>query len=122
MGHRITTVLIDDLTGATSDAEQIETVGFALDGIDYEIDLTEPNATALRDGLVRYINAGRRAASDRSRSRQPARTNGHRTTLAPSWDSKAAREWARKQGLKVPQRGRLPGHIQRAYREHLAQI
>jgi len=49
--------LTDDIDG--SDAE--ETVRFALDGKNYEIDLNKKNAAALRRALKPYIDAGRSA-------------------------------------------------------------
>ena len=38
------------------------TVRSGLDGAEYEIDLNEKHAEALRDALVRYVNAGRRVS------------------------------------------------------------
>lgn len=46
--------LIDDLDGS----EAMETVRFALDGTEYEIDLTEQNAGSLRGALARFVEAG----------------------------------------------------------------
>ncbi|WP_410676442.1 histone-like nucleoid-structuring protein Lsr2 [Amycolatopsis sp. cmx-4-68] len=48
--------VLDDLTGEPA----AETVGFGLDGIDYDIDLSFANAEALRELLQRYADAGRR--------------------------------------------------------------
>lgn len=43
MAHKVTVALEDDLTGGPAD----ETVRFAVDGTDYEIDLSAKNAAAL---------------------------------------------------------------------------
>ncbi len=40
----------------------VETVWFALDGIDYEVDLESHRATSLRWTLEPYIKAGRRVS------------------------------------------------------------
>src|SRR4051812_41204704 len=48
MAQRVEVVLIDDVDGG----EAAETVAFALDGANYEIDLSEENAAKLRDGLA----------------------------------------------------------------------
>ncbi|MEA5366422.1 histone-like nucleoid-structuring protein Lsr2 [Amycolatopsis sp., V23-08] len=56
--------VLDDLTGEAAG----ETVGFALDGIDYDIDLSFANAETLRALLQRYADAGRRTGG---RKRQP---------------------------------------------------
>jgi len=50
--------LVDDLDGG--DAE--ETVKFALDGIQYEIDLSDKNAAKLREVFAPYVGAACRAA------------------------------------------------------------
>lgn len=57
--------LLDDLTGEPA----AETVAFALDGIDYDIDLTFANADALRELLRRYADAGRRTGGRKRRPR-----------------------------------------------------
>jgi hypothetical protein len=47
MVRKVETTLVDDMTGDAAD----ETVSFSLDGIEYEIDLSENNAGVLRDIL-----------------------------------------------------------------------
>jgi hypothetical protein len=51
--------LFDDLDGGRAD----ETVRFALDGVEYEIDLSAKHAAALRDMLAVYIGHAHRPAS-----------------------------------------------------------
>ncbi|MEU5258230.1 histone-like nucleoid-structuring protein Lsr2 [Amycolatopsis sp. NPDC021455] len=57
--------VLDDLTGEPA----AETVGFGLDGIDYDIDLSFANAEALRGFLGRYADAGRRTGGRKNRPR-----------------------------------------------------
>ncbi|MFJ7219824.1 histone-like nucleoid-structuring protein Lsr2 [Amycolatopsis sp. NPDC098790] len=57
--------VLDDLTGEPA----AETVGFGLDGIDYDIDLSFANADALRELLQRYADAGRRTGGRKRRPR-----------------------------------------------------
>ncbi|GLY44079.1 hypothetical protein Amsp01_101020 [Amycolatopsis sp. NBRC 101858] len=57
--------VLDDLTGEAA----AETVGFGLDGIDYDIDLSFTNADALRELLQRYADAGRRTGGRKRRPR-----------------------------------------------------
>lgn len=47
--------LIDDLDGQVAN----ETVTFGLDGKSYEIDLSDANASKLRDALAVYVAAAR---------------------------------------------------------------
>ena len=56
MASKTVVELFDDLDGGRAD----ETVVFALDGVEYEIDLSKSNATALRDVLAAYIAHGHR--------------------------------------------------------------
>jgi hypothetical protein len=97
--------LVDDLDGGRAD----ETVSFRVDGKAYEIDLSTANVIRLRDTLAPYIAVARRASSNR---RQAARSNGTQTDRARN---QAIREWARGQGLKIADRGRIPDEIQVRY-------
>lgn len=98
-------ILVDDLDGGEAD----ETVNFRIDGKSYEIDLSAANGTRLRDTLAPYIAAGRRSSNGHGRV---ARTNGKPTDRARN---QAIREWARNQGLKIAERGRIPDEIQVRY-------
>src|SRR4051794_41292409 len=69
MAQRVNVVLVDDIDG--SDAA--ETVGFALDGVDYEIDLSEQHARELREAVSLYVGHARRTGGRRrSGGRRPA--------------------------------------------------
>src|SRR6476659_8365395 len=98
MAQKVHIVLEDDLDG--SDATQ--TVTFGLDGTSYEIDLNDKNAGALRDALATYVGHGRKVTGSRRGRRSTASTStGH--------SAKEIRDWARSNGRKVPERGRIPG-------------
>ena len=104
MAQKVQIVLIDDLDGGAAD----ETVLFGLDGQSYEIDLTKANAAKLRDALAVYVGSARKAGrSGRSPSRRPGR--GGDTRVAE------IRAWAKSQGLKVNERGRVPADIVAKY-------
>jgi len=114
MAQRTIVTLVDDLTG--EDAENISTVEFALDGATYELDLTDENSAKLRETLSRYAGAGRKIGGRRRRGSRPdraIRSNGsaagyNRETL------KSIREWAKKNGHSVNDRGRLPAEVLQA--------
>lgn len=107
MAKKVQVSLVDDIDGSNA----VETVGFALDGTSYEIDLSKANARKLRDGLSNYVaharRAGRVRTSDGRRSRGSARSDREQT--------QAIREWARRNGHKVSDRGRVPGSVIEAY-------
>ncbi len=110
MASRTIITLTDDIDGG----EAAETVTFALDGIAYEIDLSEQNASTLRQSLSNFIAAGRRVgkaagAGKPGKAPAPARS-------ASDVDTKAVREWARGQGMEVNERGRISAQIVEAFR------
>ncbi|HEX3826083.1 MAG TPA: Lsr2 family protein [Sporichthyaceae bacterium] len=109
MASKTLVFLEDDLDG--SEAE--ETVSFSLDGVAYEIDLSAKNANKLRDALALYVGSGRRVGGRAARGRAGAVKPAVRTTGAPN--TADIREWARKKGLDVSERGRIPATIIDAY-------
>ena len=107
MARRVTVCLVDDLDGQS---EASETVAFAVDGVSYEIDLSPKNADKLRNDLSRWVDAARRVGG---------RRRGHLIASAGSTsraENAAMREWARRSGYEVANRGRLPADIVDAYR------
>ena len=103
MAQKITVALEDDLTGGPAD----ETVRFAFDGTEYEIDLNAKNAAALRKQLAAYIEHARRAG------RSPARGVGR--TAVSRQRSGDIRAWAKGRGLAVSERGRIPASVVEQY-------
>jgi Lsr2 len=101
--------LIDDLDEGTAD----ETVSFALDGSNYEIDLSEKNAAKLRDVLAEYVANARRAT--RSAGRPAGAARRPRGGGSDREQTQAIREWARKNGHKIGEKGRIPATILEAY-------
>ena len=79
MAQKTIVTLVDDLTG--EEAENISTVEFTLDGMTYELDLTDENRAKLRDALSPYANAGRKIGG-RHRS-GPAQAKPPRAPAAP---------------------------------------
>jgi hypothetical protein len=107
VAQKVQVLLVDDIDGG----EAIETVSFALDGSSYEIDLSADNASALRDSLAKWVGAARKAGRSSS-----ARSAGRgRSAAADREQTQAIRAWARKQGHKVNDRGRIPADIVAAY-------
>ena len=104
MAQKVQLILLDDLDGGSAD----ETVSFSLDGATYELDLSKKNAAKLRDALAPYVGSARRVSGRRGRGR--GRAAGSRGT-----DTSAIRQWARDQGLKVSDRGRVPADILAKY-------
>ncbi|WP_309129568.1 Lsr2 family protein [Microbacterium sp.] len=110
MARRIVHQLVDDIDGALLEAGEGETVHFSLNGVAYEIDLTTAHADELRDALAPYIDAGRRTTGGGS-----TRTTSSRRRAPRSADTAAIREWAKANGHKVSERGRISAEVMEAY-------
>ena len=104
MAQKVSVVLEDDLTGGPAE----QTIRFAFDGTDYEIDLNAKNAAAFGKQLAPYAEHARRAG--RAPSRRPGRTTGSRQRPGD------IRTWAKEHGLAVSERGRIPATVLEQYR------
>lgn len=106
MAKRIIHKLVDDLDGG--DAE--ETVKFALDGVQYEIDLSRKNASKLRDAFAPYVAAGTKVGRGGVVVGGRA-ARGRSGAAADREQNKAIRAWAKKEGREISDRGRIPQEI-----------
>jgi hypothetical protein len=109
VAQRVITELIDDLDGTALLEGAGESVTFALDGVEYQIDLSVKNATKLRKALHPFIEAGRRVGGKAPR-RRPSSKSGSRE------DAKAIRRWAAENGIELSARGRIPAGVLEQYR------
>ena len=96
------TTLQDDIDGSAA----TETVHFALDGVEWEIDLSERNANRLRNSLSDFIQHGRKVGG---KKRRAAVSSNH-------VDNKAVRKWAEANGIDVNPRGRVPTEVLERYK------
>jgi hypothetical protein len=106
-------VLVDDLDGSAG----AETVRIGWNGDWRELDLSKRNLASLSRTLDRYWNVGR-PVSQNSRSARRARA-GRTSSRSSSTkrDPKLIRAWATANGIAVPQRGRIPGDVERQYND-----
>lgn len=111
MAQKTIVQLVDDLDGTASD--DIATVTFGLDGVSYEIDLTEGNASNLRKTLEEFVSAARRTGGRIKRGTASVTTNG--SAGAGREQAQAVRDWARRNGHEISARGRIPANIQEAF-------
>ncbi|MCL8026196.1 histone-like nucleoid-structuring protein Lsr2 [Nocardioides bruguierae] len=107
MAQKVQIILEDDLDGS----EATETVQFGLDGVSYEIDLSDEHAGELREALALYVGNGRKVAGRRSSG--GAKKAAAATGSGPS--AKEIRDWARENGHDVPDRGRVSAEVREAY-------
>jgi hypothetical protein len=102
MAQRTQILYVDDIDGSQADG----TFRFGLDGVDYEIDLNKKHADQLAKAIRPYVDVARKVPSSRRAARggRPARQS-----------QSDVREWARAQGLKVSDRGRIPADVLAKY-------
>lgn len=105
MAQKIQTLFIDDLDGGEAEG----TVRFALDGTEYEIDLSAAHSDELHNALAQYIGHARKISA--APKRAPRGRRG-----ADVVDTAKVREWAKNQGIDIKERGRVPGNVVEQYR------
>jgi Lsr2 len=103
MATKVLTTLQDDIDGSNA----TQTIQFALDGVEYEIDVSDRNANRLRNSLDEFITHGRKIGGRRTPKK---------TAPAGHVDTKAVRAWAQSNGIEVNTRGRIPAQIVERYR------
>lgn len=103
MAQRVEVHLVDDIDGKPGD----QTVSFGLDGVNYDIDLSDKNAEKVRAALAPYVAVARRTG------KAPSKGKGKGGNGGPN--PRDVRAWAKDQGMDVPDRGRIPAEVTAAY-------
>jgi hypothetical protein len=116
MAQRTIVQLTDDLDGKPIPDGKGETVRFSIDRQDYEVDLGDKNAKAMREALSKYVAAARRTSATNSRGRS-SRSAKSAAGTTRDYDPKAVRVWAESQGIAVSQRGRVPADLVARFQE-----
>jgi hypothetical protein len=111
MAQKVQILLTCDLD--EEDVAAVETVSFSYDGNSYAFELCEEHLQEFSSTMQGYIAAARRADGAGRRPRVSAGLRGagrsSKEDLAP------VREWARANGYRVSDRGRIPGEVRDAY-------
>ena len=112
MAQRVQVLLVDDIDGGDAS----ETVSFALDGVTYEIDLSESNAAKFRDDLASWIGHARRSGGRRATGTRRAAPGQHPHPHRPRRDPRVGPR-ARPPGQRPgPHLGRGPGGLRQGQR------
>ena len=90
--------------------ERDRTVTFGFDGTNYEIDLADDNADALREAFSDYIAAARKTGNRSGRA-----SSGSAPKRGNSEELGKIREWAAANGHEVSSRGRISQAVRDAY-------
>lgn len=115
MAQKISVLLVCDLHD--EEVEGSETVAFGLDGTAYEVDVCDDHAAQIRDAFAPFVGAARRAGRPSASTTSRRSSRGGRPAPAGSDRElgQAKREWARKNGFTVSDRGRLSADLLAAY-------
>jgi hypothetical protein len=106
VAQQIQTLFIDDIDGGEAEG----TVRFALDGTEYEIDLSASHSQELHTALTKYVDHARKVGGTARRATRGTRRN------ASAIDTTAVRAWAKDHGVDVKERGRIPADVVEQYR------
>ncbi|WP_216908752.1 Lsr2 family protein [Nocardia sp. NBC_01377] len=107
MARKVTVELVDDYDGKS---EAQETVRFAVDGVDYEMDLSVLNGARLRGIFEQWTPHARKAG------RVPRGESGSGQATDRE-QAQTIREWARSNGMEVSSRGRISAEVVEAYQK-----
>ena len=105
MAQQIQTLFIDDIDGGAAEG----TVRFALDGTNYEIDLSSKHSDELHTALRQYVDRARQVGGT---ARRPSIRSGRRPSTV---DTVSVRAWARENGYEIKDRGRVPAELVARY-------
>ncbi|MGH9066080.1 MAG: histone-like nucleoid-structuring protein Lsr2 [Acidimicrobiales bacterium] len=118
MARSIQVVLTCDVD-ENDDTDGLETIKFALDGSEYEIDLCPEHLDEFNESIRPYVTLGRKAGSapgSRRRRRSPVATPAtDRSRSSSREDLSNMRQWARANGFKVSDRGRISRQVREAF-------
>lgn len=113
MAQKTIVQLFDDLDGTSG--EDITTITFGIDGVEYEIDLNETNAARLRSELDSFLASARRTGGRVKRGSVTGSASRAAGDARSKEETKAIREWARENGHEISDRGRIPASVIAAY-------
>ena len=110
MAQKIITEFIDDIDGSPAE----RTFAFAVDGTNYEIDLSADNIAEFNSAIGGFIESARKIKGSKNSDGRRARTEaaGGRQSRE---HTQAGREWARQHGHHISNRARIPASIKQAY-------
>lgn len=103
MAQRTQVTMVDDHDGTESD--DVKTRHFGMDGIQYEVDLSDANWDELCRTVAAYVASARKLTNHG----KPI----YRTVLTAS--PRTVRRWAIDNGHNVPARGRIPTEVNEAF-------
>ncbi|RMI32585.1 histone-like nucleoid-structuring protein Lsr2 [Nocardia stercoris] len=121
MAQKTIVEIYDDLSNEPIDTDIVPnpTISFAVDGVEYEIDLGAKNRDEFYAVLKRYTANARKVSGARRARKTEVRTGSSAGKLSKAELNKI-RDWAKENGRQVSTRGRLSSELVEAYRQATA--
>lgn len=110
MAKKVYVQLVDDIDDKPIDTGG-EHITYSVNGVDYEIDLSDKNAKEFHRKLDYYIEHSQKVGG--KRGKKP--TAGSSGAKRDANQTKAIREWAKSNGHNVSARGRIPADVEQAF-------
>jgi Lsr2 len=123
VAQHVQTFLVDDLTGKDIPDGQGQTLDFSIQGIEYQIDLSDANIEKFNLAMAPYVERGRvvhrlgKATYHREQEAYLRKRANRRATLVDKEQAVFIRAWAVEQGMKVSKRGVIAQQVLDAYNE-----
>ena len=111
MAQKVITEFIDDIDGSAAE----RTFTFAVDGTNYEIDLSADNIAEFKSAIGGFIESARKIKGSKNSDGRRARSAEAAGNRQSREQTQAVREWARQHGHHISNRGRIPAAIQQAF-------
>ncbi|NIL75361.1 Lsr2 family protein [Rhodococcus sp. B10] len=111
MAKKVYVQLVDDIDDKPIESGG-EHIAFSVNGVDYEIDLSDKNAKEFHRKLNYYIDHSARVGGKRTKKSVGTATAGGKRAAN---QTKAIREWAKANGYAISARGRIPADVENAF-------
>ncbi|OAK56644.1 histone-like nucleoid-structuring protein Lsr2 [Rhodococcoides kyotonense] len=111
MAKKVYVQLVDDIDDKPIESGG-EHIAFSVNGVDYEIDLSDKNAKEFHRKLNYYIDHSARVGGKRTKKSVGTTTAGGKRDAN---QTKAIREWAKANGYAISARGRIPADVENAF-------
>jgi hypothetical protein len=115
MAKRTIELLIDDLDGSRLEEGEGNTLTFAYQGAEYTIDLSQKHVDEFHDAMAKYIGAAQKVSGRRAATPSTSTRSNSATAKPDKNQLGAIRAWARENGHKVSDRGRVSQEVITAY-------
>jgi hypothetical protein len=112
MAKKVYVQLVDDIDDKPIDSGG-EHISYSVNGISYEIDLSDKNAKEFHRKLDYYIEHSVRVGG--KRGKKSAGSPALAGTKRDANQTKAIREWAKSNGYTISARGRIPADVEQAF-------